>query len=210
MAVGLIALRVTPVIAGLIIIVGTLVSAIKTFILPRGVNVWLTRAVFRSMGFFFRLRLRGAAYEDRDRIMAFFPPFALFSMPMILLVLVLRGYMLLFWALEPRPFPEIFILSGSSLLTLGYASVNTTASKLLEFSEAMIGLVLIAMLIAYLPTMYSAFSRRETAVVLWEARGKRGQVLRLPSQKWLLAPTARANWIDCGRFGYLGKCGLPS
>jgi hypothetical protein len=26
------------------------------------------------------------------------------------------------------------------------------------------------MLIAYLPTMYSAFSRRETAVVLWEAR----------------------------------------
>jgi hypothetical protein len=64
----------------------------------------------------------------------------------------------------------LFFLSGSSLLTLGYASVNTTASKLLEFSEAMIGLVLIAMLIAYLPTMYSAFSRRETAVVLWEAR----------------------------------------
>ncbi|MEZ4591678.1 MAG: hypothetical protein R3D55_11145 [Chloroflexota bacterium] len=39
--------------------------------------------------------------------------------------------------------------------------MNTTGSKLLEFSEAMIGLVLIAMLIAYLPTMYSAFSRRE-------------------------------------------------
>ena len=51
-----------------------------------------------------------------------------------------------------------------------FRSVNTTASKLLEFSEAMIGLVLIAMLIAYLPTMYSAFARRETAVVLWEAR----------------------------------------
>ena len=65
---------------------------------------------------------------------------------------------------------QLFYLSGSSLLTLGYASVNTVASKLLEFSEAMIGLVLIAMLIAYLPTMYSAFSRRETAVVLWESR----------------------------------------
>ena len=102
--------------------------------------------------------------------MAFFPPLALFLMPMILLVLILLGYMLLFWALEPRPLPEIFFLSGSSLLTLGYASVNTTGSKLLEFSEAMIGLVLIAMLIAYLPTMYSAFSRRETAVVLWESR----------------------------------------
>ena len=163
-------LRIGAFLIGLFIIGGTLIAAIKTFILPRGVNVWLTRTVFRSIGFFFRLRVRRATYKDRDRIMAFFPPLALFLMPMVLLVLVLLGYIFLFWALEPRPFPELFFLSGSSLLTLGYASVNTTASKILEFSEAMIGLVLIAMLIAYLPTMYSAFSRRETAVVLWEAR----------------------------------------
>lgn len=167
---GMIVWRTAVFLAGIFIIGGTLIAAIKTFILPRGVNVWLTRVVFRAIGFFFRLRVRRATYEDRDRIMAFFPPLALFLMPMILLVLILLGYMLLFWALQPRPFPELFFLSGSSLLTLGYASVNTTASKLLEFSEAMIGLVLIAMLIAYLPTMYSAFSRRETAVVLWEAR----------------------------------------
>ena len=167
---GMIVWRTAVFLIGLFIISGTLIAAIKTFILPRGVNVWLTRVVFRAIGFFFRLRVKRATYEDRDRIMAFFPPLALFLMPMILLVLILLGYMLLFWALAPRPFPELFFLSGSSLLTLGYASVNTTASKLLEFSEAMIGLVLIAMLIAYLPTMYSAFSRRETAVVLWEAR----------------------------------------
>lgn len=167
---SMLALRAVIFFAGLFIIGGTLIAAIKTFILPRGVNVWLTRSVFRSIGFFFRLRVRRATYAERDRIMAFFPPLALFLMPLILLILVLIGYMCMFWALEPRPFPELFFLSGSSLLTLGYASVNTTGSKILEFSEAMIGLVLIAMLIAYLPTMYSAFSRRETAVVLWEAR----------------------------------------
>jgi hypothetical protein len=167
---GVIVGRTAVFFLGIFIIGGTLIAAIKTFILPRGVNVWLTRVVFRAIGFFFRLRVKRATYEERDRIMAFFPPLSLFLMPMILLVLILLGYMLLFWALEPRPIPELFYLSGSSLLTLGYASVNTTASKLLEFSEAMIGLVLIAMLIAYLPTMYSAFSRRETAVVLWEAR----------------------------------------
>ncbi len=170
MVTGMILGRTAVFFLGIFIISGTLIAAIKTFILPRGVNVWLTRAVFRSIGFFFRLRVRRATYAERDRIMAFFPPLALFLMPMILLVLVLLGYMCLFWALEPRPLSELFFLSGSSLLTLGYASVNTTSSKLLEFSEAMIGLVLIAMLIAYLPTMYSAFSRRETAVVLWEAR----------------------------------------
>ncbi|MCP4422711.1 MAG: hypothetical protein GY805_39385 [Chloroflexi bacterium] len=190
--VGLMVLRITAVIGGLIIIIGTLVSAIKTFILPRGVNVWLTRAVFRLIGFFFRLRLRGATYDEQDRYMAFFPPLALFLMPMILLLLVLFGYMLLFWALEPRPFPEIFILSGSSLLTLGYASVNTTASKLLEFSEAMIGLVLIAMLIAYLPTMYSAFSHRETAVVLWDARaGSPPTVFEMVSRSHRIGDLAR-------------------
>jgi hypothetical protein len=167
---GMILGRTAVFLSGIFIIGGTLIAAIKTFILPRGVNVWLTRVVFQAIGFFFRLRVRRAAYAERDRIMAFFPPLALFLMPMILLVLILLGYVLLFWALEPRPLLELFTLSGSSLLTLGYASVNTTASKLLEFSEAMIGLVLIAMLIAYLPTMYSAFSRRETAVVLWEAR----------------------------------------
>lgn len=166
----MIVLRTAVSLIGIFIIGGTLIAAIKTFILPRGVNVWLTRVVFRAIGFFFRLRVKHANYEERDRIMAFFPPLALFLMPMILLVLILLGYIFLFWALEPRPFDELFFLSGSSLLTLGYASVNTTSSKLLEFSEAMIGLVLIAMLIAYLPTMYSAFSRRETAVVLWEAR----------------------------------------
>ena len=167
---GMIVWRTAVFLLGLFIIGGTLIAAIKTFILPRGVNVWLTRVVFQSIGFLFRLRVKRATYEERDRIMAFFPPLALFLMPMILLVLILLGYILLFWAQEPRPFPELFYLSGSSLLTLGYASVNAISSKLLEFSEAMIGLVLIAMLIAYLPTMYSAFSRRETAVVLWESR----------------------------------------
>lgn len=56
---------------GIFIIGGTLIAAIKTFILPRGVNVWLTRAVFRAIGFFFRLRVRRATYGERDRIMVF-------------------------------------------------------------------------------------------------------------------------------------------
>jgi hypothetical protein len=38
------------------------------------------------------------------------------------------------------------------------------------FSEATLGLMLVALLIAYLPTMYSAFSRREQAVTLLEVR----------------------------------------
>jgi hypothetical protein len=38
------------------------------------------------------------------------------------------------------------------------------------FSEAAIGLILVALLIAYLPTMYAAFSQREALVTLLEVR----------------------------------------
>ena len=39
-----------------------------------------------------------------------------------------------------------------------------------SFSEALIGLLLVALLMAYLPTMYAAFSRREQAVNMLEVR----------------------------------------
>jgi hypothetical protein len=48
--------------------------------------------------------------------------------------------------------------------------VDGLPKTVLTFSEATIGLILVAILIAYLPTMYSAFSRRETAVTLLEVR----------------------------------------
>ncbi len=91
-------------------------------------------------------------------------------MPVVMLILIQAGYMMLYWAVEPRPLYQLFEISGSSLLTLGSEEVETAASKILEFSEATIGLILIALLIAYLPTMYSAFSQRETAVSIWDAR----------------------------------------
>ena len=168
--VGMIVWRIIVFIVGVFIIIGTCVSAIKTFVVPRGISSPVTRYVFQVVGFIFRLRVRNKSYEDRDRIMAFFAPVTLVLMPVVLLTLILIGYMLLYWAIEPRAAYPIFEISGSSLLTLGSEEVETTASKILEFTEATIGLILIALLIAYLPTMYSAFSARETAVSMWDAR----------------------------------------
>jgi len=56
------------------------------------------------------------------------------------------------------------------LLTLGFANSESFPVNLLVFSEATLGLILVALLIAYLPTMYSAFSRREEFVNLLEVR----------------------------------------
>jgi hypothetical protein len=65
---------------------------------------------------------------------------------------------------------EAVRLSGSSLLTLGFAASDAAGATVLIFSEAILGLILIALLISYLPTIYSAFSRRELLVNLLEVR----------------------------------------
>ncbi len=52
------------------------------------------------------------------------------------------------------------VLSGSSLVTLGLVAPPSTALTLLAISEAAVGLVLLALLITYLPSLYGAFSPR--------------------------------------------------
>jgi hypothetical protein len=55
------------------------------------------------------------------------------------------------------------VLSGFSIYTLGFEVPPNMPTTLLAFSEAGVGLVLLAMLISYLPSMYQSFQRREAA-----------------------------------------------
>ena len=164
-------LRVVVFCAGLAIVASTLLSAIRTFVLPRSENVFLTRLVFQAIFQVFKLRLRWAsAYPQKDRIMAFFSPIALLCLPVVWLTLVTIGYTGMFWAAGVRPVYNAFLLSGSSLLTLGFAPVDNLLQMLLAFSEATLGLILVALLIAYLPTMFTAFTERESFVSMLEIR----------------------------------------
>lgn len=141
-------------------------------VLPRSDNVWLTRTLFTMVLAFirFELRLGDMTYERRDRHMAFFAPVTLMILPVVWLFLIAIGYTPIYWVLGYGDVYECFLFSGSSLLTLGFAPVIDWATMLFSFSEATIGLILIAMVIAYLPTMYSAFSEREKYVALLEVR----------------------------------------
>jgi hypothetical protein len=157
--------------AGLALVVYIVLSAIRTFVLPRAASELLTRLLFLTIRFLFDLRAKKASsYEERDHIMALYAPISLILLLPFWLVLVSIGYTAMFWAIGVRPWSVAFLLSGSSLLTLGFSPVNNLVQTLLAFSEATIGLILVAVLIAYLPTMYAAFSRREAAVALLEVR----------------------------------------
>ena len=110
------------------------------------------------------------SFSRRDGVMAFYAPISLLLLLPTWLSVVLVGYMGMFWTLGVRPWVQAFNVSGSSLLTLGFAHGDGIWIILLEFGEATIGLILVALLIAYLPTMYSAFSKREQAVTMLEVR----------------------------------------
>lgn len=109
-------------------------------------------------------------FEQKDAIFAYYAPIGLILLVPTWYALLMAGYAAMYWALGVGdPFIDIR-LSGSSLLTLGFATSDNFLVYLLVFSEATLGLILVALLIAYLPTMYSAFSRREEYVNLLEVR----------------------------------------
>lgn len=157
--------------AGVTLVYITLASAVRTFVLPRGDNVRLTRWIFSWTMFIFSTRaLKARTYRERDRIMALFAPTALLITPIVWVVLIMIGYACIYWALGVGTPVEALTLSGSSLLTLGTVPFIAPHITLIEFSEATLGLGIVALLISYLPTMYSAFSQREAKVQMLEVR----------------------------------------
>lgn len=164
-------IRICVFVFGLSIVTGTFLSAISTFVLPRAARSKLNRIVFGLLRRIFDIPLYFAStFDQRDAIMAYYAPISLMMLVPTWYVLISIGYAGMYWALGVPGWLMDFRLSGSSLLTLGLAASDDFFVNVLIFSEATLGLVLVALLIAYLPTMYSAFSRREQAVNLLEVR----------------------------------------
>ena len=78
----LILLQVLVFTVGIVIVIGILVSAIRTFVLPRSAPSQLDRIVFLGMRRLFDLRLHWTGtYLERDRILALYAPFSLLALP---------------------------------------------------------------------------------------------------------------------------------
>jgi hypothetical protein len=158
-------------IVGLFTVILTLSSAVSTFVLPRAARSQLNRIVFGLLRRIIDFLLHFAkTYPRRDAIMAYYGPIGVMLLVPTWYVLIALGYATMYWSLGVGNMVQAIRLSGSSLLTLGFESNNAVPIMVLEFSEAMLGLIMVALLIAYLPTMYAAFSRREQVVNMLEVR----------------------------------------
>ncbi|MEO7841861.1 MAG: hypothetical protein ABIU06_21165 [Anaerolineales bacterium] len=158
-------------IAGLITVILTLFSAISTFALPRAARSQLNRIVFGLLRRIFNFLVHFAkTYERRDAVMAYYAPLGLLLLLPTWYLLILLGYAAMYWALGVGGLFAVFRLSGSSLFTLGFDISKTPLVTIFAFTEAMTGLMLVGLLVAYLPTMYAAFARREQIVNMLEVR----------------------------------------
>ena len=140
-------------------------AAVRTFVVPRGTVVLFTVVVFLVIRRVFNLFASPRrSYEARDRVMAFYAPVALLALPFFSMLVVFGGFACVFAGIEDLGWRSAFMTSGSSLLTLGFERPPDLPAAFAAFSEATMGLALLALLIAYLPTIYNTFSRREVAV----------------------------------------------
>ncbi|OKI67369.1 hypothetical protein [Micromonospora sp. CB01531] len=158
-------------IAGLAVLVLVASSILGSLVVPRGLGSALVRVLWRSMRWV--LRRTSApfhSYEVRDRFLAWLAPAVLIAMLWSWLAGLLVAYGLLMHAVSGISWPDSFREAGSSLFTLGFASGKRSTLNPLDFIAAASGPVVIALQIAYLPTLYGAFNRREQEVTLLQSR----------------------------------------
>jgi len=147
-------------------------SAIRTLVVPRGgtsrIALFVGHTIVRRG--FLAMAKRFDDYESRDRILSLSAPLSLLANLLAWLLLFWVGFGLMLWPLVDGDLLTALRESGSSMLTLGYAGTPTFGATLVHFAAAVTGLIAVALQIAYLPTIYSAFNRRENLVTLLQSR----------------------------------------
>ncbi len=164
------ALRLVVLVAGIAALVADAYSVLTVLIVPRAASSRLTYPMVLTRYAFRATARRSRAYETQDRILALSEPVALITLLASWLLLAVLGFTLVNWGIGSQSFVAAFSEAGSSVFTLGFALSHAESSKVVDFVAAGTGMVLVALQIAYLPTLYAAYNRRETLVTLLESR----------------------------------------
>src|ERR1700745_1701908 len=169
--------------AAVVIIFAVLLDAFETVVLPRRVQ-----RQFRITNWFYRNTWRPWAMlpshiqsqTRREAFLGYFGPLSMIA----LLGLWACGLIFALALLEygsgahlsagntPITFGILLYHSGETFFTLGYGDITPASgfSRALSVAEAGMGFAFLGVVIGYLPTIYSAFSRREIEISLLDAR----------------------------------------
>lgn len=164
--------RSAATIAGLALFIITTISLLRTVVVPRALSSVVSGAIASSViGFHRWLAGFRKTYEGRDSILAWCGPMIIVTQLLSWLILYFVAYGLWIYGIGGTDFGEAFRQSGSSLFTLGFASSSGAEPTALDFMAAATGPIVIALLIGFLPTIYSAYIQREVDVSLLAVNG---------------------------------------
>jgi hypothetical protein len=170
-------------IAGILSIFAILLDAFETVVLPRRV-----RRSFRITSWFYRrtwipwrrLAQRIDSQSRRENFLGYFGPLSLIFLMALWATALIFGFALLQYGAgehfrlsgEPITFGLLIYHSGETFFTLGYGDIipSSGVARVLAVVEAGLGFAFLGVVIGYLPTIYSSFSRREIEISLLDAR----------------------------------------
>lgn len=156
---------------GTAIVIFTGGSVVRTLVMTRQARSRLTLPVDvlirRAVSTFAR---RFHSYLRRDTIQSWAAPLIIVGALATWLISFLIGYTLMLHGAVGLALGSAFREAGSSLFTLGFASSDRAQLSIIDFIAAATGPITIGLMISYLPTLYSAFNRREVDVALLKSR----------------------------------------
>jgi hypothetical protein len=165
------AVRVVAAVAGGLLVLVAASSVTVTLIVSRPVKSRLTQGVDKLVDWAYQQVVgRIADAHRRDQLRGTQAAAVLLGQLAAWLLVAYVGFALLLWPFAASGVVSAFIDAGSSLFTLGFAVPAGAAPAVIVFLAAGTGLVILTLQIAYLPTLYAAFNRRETQVALLNAR----------------------------------------
>jgi ion channel len=176
-------MRIAAIIAGLVVIAGIVLDAFETVVLPRRVTrthrltAWFYRNTWVPWA---RASQRIESPARREAFLGYFGPSSLLLLLGLWAFGLIFGFALLQYGAgehlqlsnEPLTFGALLYHSGETFFTLGYGDITPVSSlaRALAVLEAGMGFAFLGVVIGYLPTIYSAFSRREIEISLLDAR----------------------------------------
>lgn len=186
-------------ISGLLLIAVIMWDAFEVVVLPRRVTrrLRLARLFYRAAWkTWSAIGRRLASSKRRETYLSFFGPLSLILLLTMWAAGMILGFALVQAALGsglnvsegPVTFSTDLYMSGTTFFTLGLGDVTprTTLARIITVIEAGTGFGFLALVIGYLPVIYSAFSRREVGTVLLDARAgsppSAAELLRRSSQ----------------------------
>ena len=162
---------IAAVVGGLLVIVAAR-SVIGTIIVPRPTGSWLIRSVDKAVDATYQIVTKPIKenYRTRDRILASEAAVILLVQLIAWLGLFFIGFALLLWPFVHGGITSAFTIVGPAVWFIGSSTTSGIGQRAIEDCAGLTGLVVVTLQIAYLPTLYSAFNRRETDIALLNAR----------------------------------------